>query len=73
MQLMQLTDEDFLAALQQQFGYRLGRLEKTQTRYTYPLKQMRRSRTDSKSRYINWQCSAYITSDCCTRFKFSVV
>lgn len=37
-QLMQLSDEDFLAHLQKQFGYRLGRLKKIQQRFTYPLK-----------------------------------
>jgi 2-octaprenyl-6-methoxyphenol hydroxylase len=35
--LMQLSDVAFLETLQQQFGYRLGALQKTGTRYTYPL------------------------------------
>lgn len=35
--LMQLADADFLAALQQQFGYRLGRLQQLGQRQVYPL------------------------------------
>lgn len=35
--LMQLADEDFLAALQQRFGYRLGRLQQLGKRQVYPL------------------------------------
>lgn len=37
-QLMQTSDQDFLASLQEQFGYRLGRLKKTGHRATYPLR-----------------------------------
>lgn len=37
-QLLQLSDDDFLHALQKQFGYRLGKLQKVQQRYSYPLK-----------------------------------
>ena len=35
--LMQLSDADFLAALQQRFGYRLGHLQQLGTRQVYPL------------------------------------
>lgn len=35
--LMQLSDADFLAALQQRFGYRLGQLQQIGTRHVYPL------------------------------------
>lgn len=35
--LMALSDEDFLVALQQRFGYRLGRLIKVGKRHTHPL------------------------------------
>lgn len=34
---MQLNDDDFLQQLQQRFGFRLGRLEKTGVRSVYPL------------------------------------
>lgn len=36
--LMQMSNEDFLVYLQNQFGYRLGRLTGVHKRYTYPLK-----------------------------------
>lgn len=36
-QLMQLDDAAFLQALQKQFGYRLGRLQKIQKRHVFPL------------------------------------
>lgn len=36
--LMQLSDTDFLAYLQKNFGYRLGRLQSTGHRSTYPLR-----------------------------------
>jgi 2-octaprenyl-6-methoxyphenol hydroxylase len=36
-QLMQLSDTEFLQQLQQQFGYRLGRLLSTGARQTYPV------------------------------------
>lgn len=39
--LMQLSDELFLAALQQEFGYRLGRLQSVAHRAIYPLQFMR--------------------------------
>lgn len=39
--LMQMSDVDFLQALQTQFGYRLGRLQRIGKRYTYPLQQVR--------------------------------
>lgn len=38
---MSLTDEQYLAMLQQQFGYRLGILEGIDERYEYPLKTVR--------------------------------
>lgn len=40
-QLLQLTDNDFLQALQKAFGYRLGRLQSVSKRFHYPLKLMR--------------------------------
>ena len=39
--LLKLTDAEFLATLQKQFGYRLGRLTKTHARTSYPLKMLR--------------------------------
>lgn len=36
--LMQLSDQEFLAILQKQFGYRLGRLAGIETRHIFPLK-----------------------------------
>lgn len=38
--LMSLNDADFLAAVQKNFGYRLGRLAKVGKRYSFPLKQV---------------------------------
>ncbi len=35
--LLKLSDEDFLQQLQQQFGYRLGKLKKSHERFFYPL------------------------------------
>lgn len=35
--LMQLSDDDFIKKLQEQFGYRLGRLQKISQRYMFPL------------------------------------
>ncbi|PID41695.1 MAG: 2-octaprenyl-6-methoxyphenyl hydroxylase [Proteobacteria bacterium] len=37
-EVSQLTDEDFLIRLQARFGFRLGRLLKVGSRFTYPLK-----------------------------------
>ncbi len=39
--LMQLSDSDFLQTLQKQFGYRLGRLLKIDSRHIYPLKMIK--------------------------------
>lgn len=39
--LMALSDLDFLAYLQQSFGYRLGRLLRTEKRHMYPLRMVR--------------------------------
>ncbi len=39
-ELMVLSDKDFLGQLQQAFGYRLGRLVKVGTRFSYPLQQI---------------------------------
>jgi 2-octaprenyl-6-methoxyphenol hydroxylase len=36
-QLLECPQEDFLAALQQRFGYRLGRLQQVGARHAYPL------------------------------------
>jgi 2-octaprenyl-6-methoxyphenol hydroxylase len=35
--LKSLSDEDFVSTLQKEFGYRLGKLLKTNTRHSYPL------------------------------------
>lgn len=35
--IMQLTDDEFIAELQQRFGYRAGNIEKTGERFSYPL------------------------------------
>lgn len=40
-ELMQMPDADFLQTLQNQFGYRMGRLRHIGKRYTYPLQQVR--------------------------------
>ncbi len=37
-ELLKLSDADFLNLLQKNFGYRLGKLTKTQQRFSYPLK-----------------------------------
>jgi 2-octaprenyl-6-methoxyphenol hydroxylase len=39
-ELLGLSDEDFLARLQQRFGYRMGRLGRIGRRLSYPLKLM---------------------------------
>ncbi len=39
-QLLHASQEDFLAALQQRFGYRLGRLQRLGERHSYPLALM---------------------------------
>ncbi len=39
--LLQLSDSDFLAVLQKQFGYRLGKLLNIEQRFVYPLKLVR--------------------------------
>ena len=43
--IMALDDAEFLARLQQRFGYRLGRFEKVGQRYAYPLQLLRASET----------------------------
>ncbi len=43
-ELMQRPLPDFLSALQQQFGYRLGKLKKIRERFTYPLKYVKAER-----------------------------
>lgn len=40
-ELMSLSDEDFLLRLQQEFGYRLGRLNKISHRHVFPLRMVR--------------------------------
>ncbi len=37
-ELLKLSDDDFLKKLQDYFGFRLGKLIKTEKRYSYPLK-----------------------------------
>jgi 2-octaprenyl-6-methoxyphenol hydroxylase len=48
-ELMNLSDEDFLSALQQQFGYRLGRLQSIEKRHMFPLRMMRAKKAVEKS------------------------
>ena len=43
--IMALDDAEFLARLQERFGYRLGRFEKVGQRYAYPLQLLRASET----------------------------
>ncbi|MES2216881.1 MAG: FAD-dependent monooxygenase [Pseudomonadota bacterium] len=43
--LLQLPDHEFLATLQKQFGYRMGKLLQTSTRHRYPLQHMTAART----------------------------
>ncbi|HSW93888.1 MAG TPA: FAD-dependent monooxygenase [Gammaproteobacteria bacterium] len=40
-ELLALSDDDFLAMLQKTFGFRLGKLMKTHSRFSYPLKYVR--------------------------------
>ena len=40
-QLMTLSDTEFLSTLQQEFGYRLGRIESIQKRHVFPLQMVR--------------------------------
>lgn len=40
-ELLALSDADFLQALQQAFGYRLGRLQAVAKRHSYPLRMLR--------------------------------
>ncbi len=40
-EVMQLDDDDFLARVQERFGYRLGRLQKVGRRHAYPLQLVR--------------------------------
>ncbi len=40
-ELLQLSDQDFLAELQEKFGFRLGKLTAIQKRFVYPLKLIR--------------------------------
>lgn len=40
-ELMSLSDDDFLAALQKNFGYRLGKLQSMTQRFTYPLQMVK--------------------------------
>ncbi|WP_256097702.1 FAD-dependent monooxygenase, partial [Burkholderia cenocepacia] len=35
--LMELSDDEFLSQLQQQFGWKLGRFERVSKRFVYPL------------------------------------
>jgi 2-octaprenyl-6-methoxyphenol hydroxylase len=48
-QLLQLDDNAFLQTLQAQFGYRLGRLARTQARYRYPLQMIKAKQTLTKN------------------------
>lgn len=43
--LLQLTDHEFLATLQKQFGYRMGKFLQTGQRHRYPLQQVTAART----------------------------
>lgn len=43
--LLQLSDTEFLATLQKQFGYRLGRLQATKERHVFPLQFIRAKET----------------------------
>ncbi|MCD6038990.1 MAG: ubiH [Gammaproteobacteria bacterium] len=49
--LMQLNNEEFLHQLQQQFGYRLGRMQKTGKRTVYPL-QMQQAHQQKKQNVL---------------------
>lgn len=44
-ELVNLSEEHFLQLLQKQFGYRLGRLQKIEERFTYPLKYVKAKET----------------------------
>lgn len=46
LELMQLNDQDFLAQLQTQFGYRLGKFLKIQKRFVFPLRMVK---TDTRA------------------------
>jgi len=47
--LMALSEESFLAELQKQFGFRLGRLAGIQQRFTFPLKMLKTNHYREKS------------------------
>jgi 2-octaprenyl-6-methoxyphenol hydroxylase len=50
-QVMKLNDQSFLNALQQQFGWRLGRFKQVGQRHVYPLR-LRRIRQQTRSRVV---------------------
>jgi len=50
-EIMGLSDEQFLARLQQRFGFRLGRLQHTGQRSAYPLK-LRQAKEQYRSRLV---------------------
>ncbi|VAW74022.1 2-polyprenyl-6-methoxyphenol hydroxylase [hydrothermal vent metagenome] len=47
-EVMALEDEDFLARLQERFGYRLGKFVKVGARHAYPLQLLRAKQSTSK-------------------------
>lgn len=48
-QLMQLSDQDFLDNLQNNFGYRLGRFKKISKRFVFPLQMIRAKECSKKN------------------------
>lgn len=51
-QLLSLSDEDFLAQLQREFGYRLGKLQTINKRHIHPLKMTRAVQQTKKPGFI---------------------
>lgn len=51
-QLMELSDSEFLERLQQEFGYRLGRLQAIQKRHVFPLRMVRAEKAVEKSVFL---------------------
>lgn len=50
--LVALSDQDFLEKLQKEFGYRLGRLQKTAKRHVFPLRMLRVKKAVDKGVYL---------------------
>jgi 2-octaprenyl-6-methoxyphenol hydroxylase len=52
LQLRELSDADFLAALQKTFGYRLGRMQSISQRHFFPLRMVRAEKAVDQSVFL---------------------